>query len=148
MGSHGELNLGQLVRQHYGREVLLVGFSTYAGTVTAASDWGEPAERRTVRLALPGSYEALFHEFGFGNCFADLRTVDEGVPSVRHSHLERAIGVIYHPETERQSHYFRAILSRQFDAILHYDSSRAVEPLERTSSWERGEPPETYPSAL
>ncbi len=148
MGSHGELNLGQLVRQRYGREALLVGFSTYAGTVTAASDWGEPAERKVVRPALPGSYEALFHEVGLGNCFADLRTVDEGMPSVQHSRLERAIGVIYRPETERQSHYFRAILSRQFDAILHYDSSRAVEPLERTTLWDRGEVPETYPSAL
>jgi erythromycin esterase-like protein len=59
--------------------------------------------------------------------------------------LERAIGVIYRPATERQSHYFQVSLSEQFDMVLHYDVTRAVEPMERYGSWTRSEMPETYP---
>ena len=148
MGRRGELNLGQLVRERVRREAVLVGFTTYPGTVTAASDWDAPAERKRVRPALRGSWEALFHEAGLGNFYLDL-----GGPrrqGARASALERAIGVMYRPETERQSHYFAASLPRQFDAVLHYDRTRAVEPLERTPVWERGEAevPETYPTAL
>jgi erythromycin esterase-like protein len=116
--------------------------------VTASSDWDEPAERKTVRPALEGSYEALFHELGTGDFFLSLRGNDEAILGLRQPLLERAIGVIYRPETERMSHYFQARLPHQFDAILHYDVTRAVEPLERTGLWERGELPETYPSAL
>jgi erythromycin esterase-like protein len=148
MGTGGELNVGQLVRQRYGREAVLVGFLTYDGTVTAASNWDEPAERKTVRPALAGSYEALLHDTGIGNLLVDLRAPGEVTATLAQSRLERAIGVIYRPDTERQSHYFHAVLPRQFDAVLHYDRTRAVEPLERTGLWERGEVPETFPSTL
>jgi erythromycin esterase-like protein len=148
MADRRELNVGQLLRERWGHAALLVGFSTYAGTVTAASNWDEPAERKIVRPALEGSYEALFHESGLGNFFLDLRGNNEAVLGLRQSRLERAIGVIYRPETERLSHYFRARLPHQFDAVFHCDVTRAVEPLERTGLWEQGELPETYPSTL
>ena len=148
MGRRGELNVGQLVRERWGHSAVLVGFSTYAGTVTAASDWDQPAERKVVRPALEESYEALFHQMGGGNFFLDLRGTSEAMLSLRQPRLERAIGVIYRPETERLSHYFRSRLPHQFDALFHYDMTRAVEPLERTGIWERGELPETYPSTL
>jgi erythromycin esterase-like protein len=148
MAGRGELNVGQLVRERWGHSALLVGFTTYAGTVTAASDWDMPAERKIVRPALEGSYEALFHDLGLRNFFLGLRGTSEAILGLRQPRLERAIGVIYRPETERMSHYFRARLPHQFDAILHYDVTRAVEPLERTGLWERGELPETYPSTL
>ena len=147
LGQRGELNVGQLVRERWGRHALLVGFTTHAGTVTAASDWGEPAERKTVRPALFDSYESMFHAAGLGNALFDLRGGTAAIAFAT-PRLERAIGVVYRPETERQSHYFEAALSRQFDFVLHYDHTRAVEPLERTALWERGELPETYPSSL
>jgi erythromycin esterase-like protein len=100
-----------------------------------------------VRDALPGSWERLFHELDMGNLFVDLRRLRIAWPRPA-ALLERAIGVIYRPDTERASHYFGADLPRQFDALLHYDHTRAVEPLERTAVWERGEMPETWPSAL
>ena len=147
MGAAGELNVGQLVRQTHGRDAVLVGFSTYRGTVTAASDWDEPAQRKVVRPALAGSYEALLHDVG-GNFLLDLTVPGAAVDALAGPRLERAIGVVYHPATERQSHYFHARLPQQFDALLYYDTTRAVEPLERTGLWERGEVPETFPSAL
>ena len=148
MGSRGELNLGQLARERHGSEAVLVGFSTYAGTVTAASDWGMPAERKTVRPGLAGSYEALFHETGPQNFMLDLATPTEAAAALVKPRLQRAIGVIYRPETERLSHYYHSSLRRQFDVVLHYDLTRAVEPLERSAEWDRGELPETYPTAL
>ena len=148
MGRSGELNVGQLVREQHGEDVRAIGFTTYEGTVTAASDWDAPAERRIVRPALPESYEALFHETGIRNFLLDLTRPSAAVSALDESRLERAIGVIYRPETERLSHYFHARLPLQFDAVLHYDTTRAVEPLERTGVWERGELPETYPTAL
>jgi erythromycin esterase-like protein len=148
LARRGELNVGQLVRERLGGEALLVGFTTDSGTVTAASDWGEPAERKTVRSALPGSYESIFHAAGLGNFALDLRHHSPATRALASPRLERAIGVVYRPETERQSHYFEAVLPRQFDVVLHYDHTRAVEPLERTALWERGELPETYPSSL
>jgi len=142
---HGELNLGQLIRETHGREAFLIGFSTHRGTVTAASDWGGRAERKNVLAALPGSYEALFHAISCDRFALDLREDGESLPRQL---LERAIGVIYRPETERASHYFHADLAAQFDAVLHFDETRAVEPLERTSEWDAGELEETYPSGL
>jgi erythromycin esterase-like protein len=141
MGRRGELNVGQLVRQRHGHDALLVGFSTHHGTVTAASNWDSPAERKRVRPALAGSYEAAFHETAIARFLLRCRDSD----ALNDAKLERAIGVIYRPETERQSHYFYTRLAEQFDAILHFDETRAVEPLERNAEWETGEVPETYP---
>jgi erythromycin esterase-like protein len=148
MADRGEVNLGQLVRERWGHSALLVGFSSYSGTVTAASDWDAPAEQKIVRPALDGSYESLFHGLGLGNFFLALRGNSDAILDLREPRLQRAIGVIYRPKTERTSHYFRARLPDQFDAIFHYDVTRAVEPLERTGLWERGELPDTYPSTL
>jgi erythromycin esterase-like protein len=148
MGDGGELNVGQLVRQRVGTDVVLIGFSTYTGTVTAASDWDEPAERKRVRPALAGSIEAVMHEVGLRAFALDLVEPNEATEALDTPLLERAIGVIYRPDTERQSHYFRAWLPEQFDVLLHYDETRAVDPLERNAVWVRGELPETYPTAL
>ena len=148
MGERGELNLGQLVREHFGKESVSIGFTTYDGTVTAASDWDGPAERKNVRPAHPESYEALFHDVDVPNFFLNLRSDGDLASHLRSERLERAIGVIYRPETELISHYFHARLPDQFDAILHYDHTRAVEPLERTAEWELGEVEETFPSGL
>ncbi|HEY9741109.1 MAG TPA: erythromycin esterase family protein [Coleofasciculaceae cyanobacterium] len=148
MGDAGELNVGQLVRERYGRDAVLVGLTTYSGTVTAASNWGAPPERKRVRPGMSGSYEALFHETGLPRFLLTLRSDDKAATALRKRRLERAIGVIYLPETERVSHYFHARLPDQFDAVLHFDETRALEPLERTSHWEKGEVPETFPSSL
>jgi erythromycin esterase-like protein len=148
MGQRGELNLGQLVREHFGKDAVSIGFTTYDGTVTAASDWDGPAERKNVRPAHPDSYEALFHEVDVPNFFLNLGKDRDLAGPLRSERLERAIGVIYRPDTELISHYFNARLPDQFDAILHYDHTRAVEPLERTADWEMGEVEETFPSGL
>src|SRR5881392_1206818 len=118
MADYGELNVGQLVRERYGRDAVLIGFTTYRGTVTAASDWDKPAERKRVRPALKDSYEAVLHNVGIRNFLLPLRG-NSAVPALEQQRLERAIGVIYLPQTERQSHYFFASLPRQFDAVLH-----------------------------
>ncbi|MDX6629091.1 MAG: hypothetical protein QOH00_1337 [Gaiellales bacterium] len=138
LGQAGELNVGQLARERHGEQALLVGFTTFTGTVTAASDWGGAAERKNVRPALAGSWEQLFHERGVPRFLLEPA-------ALAGRRLERAIGVIYRPETERNSHYFHARISQQFDAVIHIDETRAVEPLERTSEWEAGELPETFP---
>jgi erythromycin esterase-like protein len=147
MGTGGEVNIGQLIRQRHS-DTVLIGFSTYTGTVTAASDWGGPAERRTVRRGLPGSCEALFHDTGLDGFLLPLRDLGEAAGGLCEPRLQRAIGVIYRPQTERQSHYYNVALPRQFDAIIHIDATRALEPLERTARWDRGEAPETFPSGL
>jgi erythromycin esterase-like protein len=147
MGRRGELNVGQLTREKYGREAVLVGFTTHHGTVTAASNWDEPAERKRVRPALSGSYEALFHALQTARFLLTWRD-DDAIAGLRGPRLERAIGVIYSPETQLQSHYFQARLTDQFDAVLHFDETRAVEPLETTAEWEAGEVPETFPFAV
>jgi erythromycin esterase-like protein len=150
MSQRGELNVGQLVRQKYGREAVLIGFTTHHGTVTAASDWGGVAERKQVRPALPGSYETLFHSVLAAPFLLTWQTNEALGNALRDTRLERAIGVIYRPETERMSHYFQARLEivAQFDAVLHFDETRAVEPLEYTAEWEAGELPETFPFAV
>lgn len=148
MAQRGELNLGQLMRERHAHSAVLVGFSTYSGTVTAASEWGGQAERKRVRPALPDSYEALLHDAGIPAFLLCPLGMSASGRALREPRLQRAIGVIYRPETERQSHWFAACASQQFDALVHIDVTRAVEPLERTGTWELGEPPETYPTAL
>jgi erythromycin esterase-like protein len=147
MGARGELNVGQLTRQRHRGDCLLVGFTTFDGRVTAASDWGGPAERKRVRPARPDSYEALLHEAGSPRYW--IATADHDLQdALRLPRLERAIGVIYRPQTELQSHYVPARLADQFDAVIHIDRTHALEPLERTSVWDEGEPPETFPSGI
>jgi erythromycin esterase-like protein len=116
--------------------------------VTAADDWDGPAQRKWVRPALADSVEELFHEAGEKEFLMSLGHAARAAETLRAARLERAIGVIYRPDTERQSHYFRARSGEQFDALIHIDDTRAVEPLERTAVWERGEVPETYPFAV
>jgi erythromycin esterase-like protein len=147
MGARGELNIGQLARERYGDDALLVGFSTNTGFVTAASDWGGPTERKRVRSARPDSHEAMLHAAGIRQFWVPTHdlAVDEALAGTR---LERAIGVIYRPDTELQSHYFEADLIQQFDIVIHLDHTRALEPLELTPLWDAGEPPETYPTGL
>jgi erythromycin esterase-like protein len=146
MGQGGELNVGQLVRGRFGAGAVLVGFTTFSGTVTAATEWDGPAYRRHVRPALAGSYERLFHEVGTPRFLLPLRTAPELAAALAGPRLERAIGVIYMPSTERRSHYFYARLPEQFD--YHFDETRALEPLERTAAWEAGEVAATFPSGL
>lgn len=134
MGKGGELNLGQLTRQYLGEEgVLLVGFTTYTGTVSAAHEWGGRIERMRVLPALENSVERLFQRTRLGRLYLPLHGPDTG--PLHESMLERAIGVIYHPETERASHYFETNLAGQFDAVFHLDETEAVEPLYRASHW-------------
>jgi erythromycin esterase-like protein len=141
LGGTGQLNVGQLVRERHGDGAFLVGFSTYTGTVTAATDWGGPAERRHVRRALPGSWEELFHEQGVPAFLID--------PATLHGRrLQRAIGVIYRPETERWSHYAEAVLPNQFDAWVWFDETHAVTPLGGEPETEGRGTEETYPFGL
>jgi erythromycin esterase-like protein len=148
MGARGELNLGQLVRKRHAGECVLVGFTTDHGTVTAASEWGAAAERKRVRPALADSYEALFHSTRLARFMVTFPQGHALTTALGESRLERAIGVIYRPGSERRSHYFRAWLAAQFDAVLHFDETRAVEPLEYSAEWETGEVPETFPFAV
>lgn len=126
MGQQGELNVGQLVRERYGDAAMLIGFSTYSGTVTAATEWDGPAETKRVRPGLPGSYEELLHEAGGDAWYLLFRPNPELTNFLAEPRLQRAIGVVYRPETERQSHYFHAALSHQFDAMIHIDETVAV----------------------
>jgi erythromycin esterase-like protein len=148
MGHSGEWNVGQLARERFGDESFLVGFTTYSGTVTASSDWDAPPERKRVRPALAGSWEALFHAVGQPSFLLPLAAQAPEEEILEDVRLERAIGVIYRPETERVSHYFEAQLADQFDAVIHVDETSPVEPLDRTPGWESGEPPETFPSGF
>ncbi len=149
MGAQGELNVGQLVRQKYGEDALGIGFSTYTGAVTAAHDWDQPAQQRAVRPGLPGSWEALFHETGQGDFTFDIPKSGKLADELRQQRLQRAIGVIYRPETERFSHYFEVRLPDQFDAMIHLDVTSALRPLDKDSGWETAEElPETFPFAV
>jgi erythromycin esterase-like protein/predicted phosphoribosyltransferase len=141
----GELTVGQLMRERHPSDCRLLGLTTYTGTVTAADEWGGSAERKWVRPALRDSIEELLHETEQKSFLLSFAPGSLSAEMLRSARLERAIGVIYRPDSERQSHYFRARLADQFDAVIHIDDTRAVEPLERASRWELGEVPETYP---
>ena len=145
MSREGELNVGQIVKERH-PDVFSIGFTTYAGMVSAASGWGSEVEQKRVRPARPDSYEALLHATGLDR-FA-LLLHDPRLAQLHAQRLERAIGVVYLPASERASHYFYADLAAQFDAVIHFDLTRAVEPLEKTARWEAGEAPETYPTGL
>ena len=146
MAAHGELNVGQLARERYGAECWAVGFTTHEGEVTAAHEWDEPAGLRSVRPSMAGSYERLFHDVGIPAFLLQLRTASLRF-ALEGPRLERAIGVLYRPETERASHYFTAQLSKQFDMVVHIDRTRALEPLEKWAHRE-ADLPETYPTGI
>ncbi len=148
MRERGETNIGALARERYGKRALLVGQTTYTGTVTAADDWHGPAHRKTVLPAREDSYEGWFHEHQPPAFYLALRRLQGAATTLPTGLRERAIGVIYRPQTELASHYFRADLAKQFDALFHIERTRAVEPLERSALWIGGEVPETYPSRL
>ena len=148
MGERGEWNVGQLVRKHFARQAVLVGFSTHHGWVTAASNWDEPAQRKRVRAGLPGSWEDVFHKTGTSQFLLPLRDDAALRAMVAAPRLQRAIGVIYRPDTERQSHYFHTHLDQQFDAVVHFDETSALEPLNVGQAWIDREAPETFPSGL
>ena len=148
VSADGQLTIGQLAREQFGEDCRLIGFSTYRGTVTAASDWGSVAERKVVRPALAGSIEELLHETGKEAFIVAMHDGSPAAGALEVVRLGRAIGVIYLPQTERQSHYFHVRPSDQFDAMIHIDSTRALEPLEPTSVWVAGENPETFPTGL
>ena len=128
-GEVGELNVGQLMRQSHDGSSVLVGFTTYAGDVRAASQWGGGDRKMRLRPAIPESYGALFHEAGVPNFLLLMRGGGPHVEALARPRPERAVGVIYLPATERRSHYFQARLSKQFDAVIHWDVTAAVEPL-------------------
>jgi erythromycin esterase-like protein len=148
MGDMGEWNVGQLARDRWSSEAVLVGFSTHRGTVTAASEWDGTAERKRVRPGLPGSYEDLFHQVGEQRFWLQLRDNGGLAELLRERRLQRAIGVIYAPQTERLSHYFQTHLPSQFDLMIHIDETRALQPLVPEPAWHAGEPAETYPTGL
>lgn len=122
----GEWNIGQLVRERHPNESVHIGFTTYTGTVMASTNWGEPGVVKQVRPALPGSYESVFHETGIPAFLLPLQNDQFKATTM----LERAIGVQYLPETERQSHYFEARIGDQFDAVIHVDVTSAAQPLQ------------------
>jgi erythromycin esterase-like protein len=147
MGERNERNVGQLVRERYKNEACLIGFTTHTGTVAAATNWDEPAQLKRVRPSHKDSYERIFHETELPQFFLNLR--DEDMKELlRKPQLERAIGVIYRPATERLSHYFTAVLSEQFDGVIHFDETHAVEPLDKISGWTHDDAPETFPEGL
>jgi erythromycin esterase-like protein len=148
MGERGEWNVGQLMRERYSSDAVLIGFSTYHGMVTAATEWDGPALHRRIRPGLHGSYEALFHQVGIKRFMLLLQNNRALRNALREPRLQRAIGVIYMPDSERQSHYFHTRLDQQFDAMIHIDETRALEPLDTGVHWSSPEAPETYPSGI
>jgi erythromycin esterase-like protein len=150
LGELGELTIGQLARERHPGEVATIGFTTHHGEVAAAHDWDEPGRVRTVRPALPGSWEAVFHATELGRFLLPTRVLGGRRGPLGERRLERAIGVVYRPETERQSHYFHARIAAQFDAVIHIDETSAVVPLDPFTAARpaAGEPPETYPTGM
>jgi len=152
--ARGELNLGQLVRERLPEDCYLVGFTTHDGAVTAATDWDGAAEHKRVNPSRGDSIEGVLHATGHRRCLLPFRDKPRLSSEFEHPLLERAIGVIYRPGTERQSHYFHAQVARQFDALIHIDRTSAVVPLEADAAWtsgrasHMGEAPETYPEGL
>jgi erythromycin esterase-like protein len=142
-----ELNIGQLCREHFREDAALIGFGSHSGTVACASDWDRPMEVKTVVPSRTDSYERLAHDSGVKRFLLDLRQGEH--EALRHRllqpRLERFIGVIYRPETERWSHYSECSLPQQFDAYVWFDETKAVTPLPTRT---RAGPDETWPFGL
>ncbi|SHG67017.1 erythromycin esterase family protein [Massilia sp. CF038] len=147
MQALGETNLGQLTRRAYPEQTFLLGFSTYTGSVTAASHWDGPAQCKQVRPALPGSVEHMLHTALGRDAYVPFASDSAAAQALAEPLLERAIGVLYLPHTERQSHYFLASVSSQFDGLIHIENSTALPALDAQSDG-GSEPPETYPSGV
>ncbi len=145
MGWEGDFNVGELCRTAYGSEMVAIGFGTDRGTVAAASDWDGPMEIKTVRPARPDSFEYLFRQSGHDRALFDWRRKAALRRLLSEPRLERAIGVVYRPDNELLSHYFRAVLAEQFDAMVWFETTRAVTPL---SPGQLIAMPDTYPSGL
>lgn len=148
MGAEGQLSLGQLVRERHGDDARLIGLTTGHGTVTAADAWNGPAHVKRVREPLPSSVEELLHDTGIPAFLVRTDRPSEAVDVLGTPRLERAIGVIYQPATERHSHYFHTRFAERYDAVIHIDETTAIEPLEPGEHWLSGRTPETYPSGL
>jgi erythromycin esterase-like protein len=144
MSARGETNIGELCRKEFGDTVYSIGFGTHTGTVAAASNWDAPMEVKNVMPSVPRSYERLFHDTGCPRFLLGLRKLgeDELTRVLSKPLLERAIGVIYRPETELASHYFQSVLPKQFDEYIWIDETHAVTPFETIEL--RGLP-DTYP---
>jgi erythromycin esterase-like protein len=142
------VNVGQLVREQHGGETVLIAFTTNRGAVTAASDWDGPPEIKELRPAFSDSYEALFHDTQIARFMISSRGREKVTEVLRKNRPERSIGAVYHsetPEAERAAHYFIARLAEQFDAVLHFDETRAIEPIESIRGETMIEVPLTYP---
>ena len=150
MGDDGEITLGQIARQRHPGEVALVGFTTHEGSVIAAHDWDEPAERKRVRPSLPGSWEELLHESGMPRFYMTASDMKRVIGEYA-ERLQRAIGVVYRPQTERRSHYHHARMADEFDIVIHIDVTRGVEPLDSIDDQSHTPPqelPETFPTGV
>lgn len=149
MSEDGRLTLGQVLRQRHPNETALVGMTTHTGTVLAACNWDERGEVERVRASLPGSWEELFHETEVPRFYATSAQLRRAVGE-RCDRLQRAIGVVYRPETERLSHYLHARLAEEFDIVIHVDETRALEPLDVLAPPPAAAPelPETYPTGV
>jgi protein-L-isoaspartate(D-aspartate) O-methyltransferase len=132
-----ELNIGQLCRERFGPDAVLIGFGTHTGKVAAAHDWGDDMQIFRVRPSHPDSFERVFHDSGTPCFLLDLQRDTEVRRHLIEPRLERFIGVIYRPDTEVPSHYTESSLARQFDAFLWYDETRAVTPLGPQDSMRR-----------
>ncbi|MBI2897269.1 MAG: erythromycin esterase family protein [Deltaproteobacteria bacterium] len=130
MSRTGEVNLGHLLRERWGPDVVAVGLTTHHGVVTAAREWYAAPEQRVLGPALAGSWEAIFHATGLSRFLLVLTGTERRIEGLEEERLERAVGVVYFPETERASHYFLARLGWQFDAVIHLDETSGTEPLE------------------
>lgn len=148
MGDEGRWTLGQLARERWGPGAILVGFTTYRGTVTAASAWGSPPRRKRLRSAAPASWEALLHETGIPAFLLPVRGSPDLSETLTEPRLERAVGAVYPPWAEALDPYVRARLAEQFDAVVHVDRTRAVEPLDDSGAWSVGRTPRTFPTGL
>ena len=145
MAARGEHNVGQLCRQSYGSEAYLIGFGTHAGTVAAAHDWGGELEIMSIRPSRARSYEQLFHDTRTPQLTLPLRPESEFREALMSPRLERAIGVVYRPDTELASHYFSAVLPNQFDEYIWFDETEAITPLVSEKPITPRRVPETYP---
>lgn len=146
-----EINIGQLCRERFGKDVAIIGQGTHTGTVAAARNWEEPMEVMPVRPSLNNSYESVAHSTGMSSFLLDLRKghMDEELRQLLlQPLLERFIGVVYRPETEYWSHYSKAILPKQFDAYVWFDETTAVKPLRATEIHHAVATDDTYPFGL